>query len=82
MADIWERSDDPQANFSLLTAANEVWCKVMFLHMCVILFTGGCLHPRGEVGQIPPSDITGYGKRADGMHPTGIHSCFYENLGK
>ena len=41
----------------LLPPANEVWGKVMFLHLCVILFTGGsaqpprCLPP--AVGQTP-----------------------------
>ena len=28
-------------NAFLLPPANEVWAKVMFLHLCVILFTGG-----------------------------------------
>ena len=32
----------------LLRHANEVWGKVMFLHLCVILFTGG-LHSRRGV---------------------------------
>ena len=31
---------------------------------------GGGLHP-GVVGQTPP----GYGQRAGGTHPTGMHSC-------
>ena len=30
-----------------LPPTNEVWGKVMFLHLCVILFTGGGLHPGG-----------------------------------
>ena len=29
----------------------------------------------GEVGHTPPSDTTGYGQRAGGTHPTGMHSC-------
>ena len=38
-----------------LPPANEVWGKVMFLHLCVILFTGegstwgGVLHPGGRL---------------------------------
>ena len=32
------------------------------------------------VGQTPPSDTTGYGQRAGGMHPTGMHSCFILKL--
>ena len=41
-----------------LPPANEVWSKVMFLHLCAILFREGVclqggLHP-GGVGQIPP----------------------------
>ena len=31
-----------------LSPANEVWGKVMFLHLCDILFTGGDLHPGGS----------------------------------
>ena len=40
---------------SVLPPANEVWGKVMFLHLCVILFTGGggLLTP-GGAGQTPP----------------------------
>ena len=37
----------------------------------------GGLHP-GGVGQTPPcppSNSTGYGQRASGMHPFGMHSC-------
>ena len=71
----------------LLPPANEVLGKVMFLHLCVILFTGGSasreggLHPGevciqgGLVRPPSPSDTTGYGQRAGGTHPTGMHSC-------
>ena len=62
----------------------------MFLHLCVVLFTGRGLHSGGVCiqgvcipggvcigeGADPPSDTTGYGKRVGGTHPTGIHSCF------
>ena len=36
----------------LLPPANEVWGKVIFLHLCVILFTGGV------PGQVPPGRYT------------------------
>ena len=32
----------------ILPSSNEVWGKVMFLHLCVILFPGGGLHPGGR----------------------------------
>ena len=64
--------------------------KVMFLHLSVILFTGGggvCqipsrrhpppgqTHPWADTlpGQTP---IQQTATAADGMHPTGMHSCF------
>ena len=49
---------------------------------------GGGLH-RGGVVCIqggwadhapPPSDTTGYGQQAGGMHPTGMHSCYILRL--
>ena len=36
-------------NLTIFTGRNEVVAKVMFLHMCVILFTGGCLLMGGGV---------------------------------
>ena len=37
----------------------------------------GGMHPWGVcIGQTPPPDTAGYGQRAVGTHPTGIHSCF------
>ena len=55
-------------NVKSLPSANEVWGKVMFLH----LFTGrGVLCPAGSLsagslsGRTPPVR-----QRADGMHPT------------
>ena len=64
--------------------------KVMFLHPCVILFTGGVGFPVCITGHMtrgsasrgvgpPPRDTTGYGQRAGGTHPTGMHSC-YSNI--
>ena len=57
---------------SLLLPTNEVWGKVMFLHLSVILFTGGSLCPGGiSVRETP------IGYRAGSTHPTGMHSCLY-----
>ena len=65
--------------------------KVMFLHVSVILFTGGGVwqadtplagrHPLP--GQSPPWADTphrqappGMATAVDGVHPTGMHSCY------
>ena len=45
-------------SFWLLPPANEVWGKVMFLHLCVILSQGG-LHRGGRVGR-PSLGTAGY----------------------
>ena len=57
-----------------LPPVNEVWGKVIFSQACVILFRGG-LHSEGGRTIPPPSDTMGYGQRAGGTHPTGMHSC-------
>ena len=58
--------------------------KVMFLHLSVILSTGGCLAdtppgrhpPRADTlpprADTPPPETATAG---DGTHPTGMHSC-------
>ena len=56
----------------LLPPANEVWGKVMFLHLCVILFTGGSasegvciqggLHPGGSASRGSASEGEGVGQ--------------------
>ena len=61
----------------------------MFLHLCVILFTGesasgGSASRRGVflqggVGR-PTLSITEYGQQAGGTHPTGMHSCNLNTL--
>ena len=77
----------------LLPPANEVWGKVIFLHLSVILFTG-----RGYLGRYtPPRDqehpldqkhpltrftpravhAGKYGQQAGSMYPTGMHSCVF-----
>ena len=41
---------------------------------CLVLggaWSGGCLTPGGSGGDPPPRTATA----ADGMHPTGMHSC-------
>ena len=49
---------EPKLLKHLLPSANEVWGKVMFLHLSVCSRGGGCiqgwvLHPRG-LGRLPP----------------------------
>ena len=38
---------------NLLPPANDVWGKVMFLHLSVILFTGGGVYPSMQWGRHP-----------------------------
>ena len=52
----------------------------MFLHLSVILSTGGVsallhagIHP--PWADTPP-DTMGYGQQAGGTHPTGMHTCY------
>ena len=71
---------------TFLPPANEVWGKVIFLHLSVILFTGGgvpghvpprVVHPLGRYIPLytPRQCMLGYGQQAGGAHPTGMHSC-------
>ena len=60
----------PRWGFSFVTAANEVWGKVMFLHLCVILFTGEegvCPTPHRQtlLGIPPNADSPGLGRPLD-----------------
>ena len=74
-----------------ITARKRSCGKVMFLHLSVILFTGG-VSTSGCGGCLPlvpgglPLGLGGYTPRADtppveitieagGTHPTGMHSC-------
>ena len=71
---------------SIFTGRNEVVAKVIFLHLSVILFTGGPPPPQpgrnppgtrppcqGEPPPPPGSRLQH--QRAAGTHPTGMHSC-------
>ena len=73
-----------------LPPANEVRRKVIFSQACDIPSVnggGGCLHPGevciekgglhrgGGMGRPPTLHTMGYGQRAGGTHPTGMHSC-------
>ena len=70
-------------SMELLPPANEVWGKVICLHLSVILSTGGCLVSGGcLVGGmrcLVPGGANGGDPRtataAGGTHPTGMHSC-------
>ena len=47
----------PPDMFRLITGRNEVVATVIFLHLFVILFTGGCL-PQCMLGYHPPQEQT------------------------
>ena len=51
------------------------WAKVMFLQVCVILFTGG-VSASVHAGIPHPPRSRPPGQRAASTHPTGMHSCF------
>ena len=64
--------------------ANEVWGKVIFLHLSVLLFTGGGLASKHEsqVTGLQPGGSASRGlahppgtRKAGGTHPTGMLSC-------
>ena len=76
----------------LLPPANEVWGKVIFLHLFVIVFMGGlCLSarwdttatpqnhaPPGTMHPSPAAEHAGrYGQRAGSTHSTGMQSCSF-----
>ena len=75
-------------NELLLLPPVNVWGKVIFLHLSVILFTGGStslhagIHPLGadtpqDLRQAPPTAVHAgrYGQQAGGTHPNGMQSC-------
>ena len=57
-----------QTMFNLLSPANEVWGKVMFLHMCVILFTGGWLPSMHHMSHVQGVCIVGVWIQGDQTH--------------
>ena len=82
-------------HYCLLPLANEVWGKVIFLHLFVISSRGDTwagtpprqvhAHPLGRYnpsGRYSPGAVHDgrYGQRAGDTHPTGMHSCFHVHL--
>ena len=66
-----------------LSPANEVCEGYVFTGLSTrggggVSTSGGGLHP--GVGLADPPDTTGYGQRAGGTHPTGMHSCLVSTL--
>ena len=57
---------------TIFTARNEVRAKVIFLHLSVILFTGGSGTPPPRAD---PQCMLGYGQQVGGTHHAGMHSC-------
>ena len=56
---------------TLLPPANEVWGKVMFLHLSVILFTGGGESAPLHAGIHSPGRDTTLGRHPLGRNPLG-----------
>ena len=73
---LWFYRFTNNAHECLLPPANEVWGKVIFLHLSVILFTGGgtwaCTPPTAGTppGQVPPWVGTPPGQ----VHPPGRYT--------
>ena len=62
------------ARTSVSTPANEFWGKVIFLHLFVILFTGGCLLPGGVCSRgcwLPEGGVCSLGFGSGGSAPWG-----------
>ena len=58
----------------LLPPANEVWGKVVFLHLCIILFTVGSASRGVRIqGGLPPG--------GGGLHPGGRGICIQGEKG-
>ena len=69
---------DPYLLLSYLQPTNEVWDKVMFLHLCVILFTElsasreGDLHPGGSASRgVCIQEVGGLHQGSWDLHPGG-----------
>ena len=81
--DLYPDSDPQSLLHPFLPSANEVWGKVMFLHLSVILFGGGVYPSMNGAGGScpggclpPPPTPTQTAFEAGGTHPTGMHSCW------
>ena len=48
----------------------------MFLHVSVILSTGGGRQTPPRQAETPPPPPSRTATAADGTHPTGMHTCF------
>ena len=78
LPDIWSTSGR-YASYYIFTVCKQSCGKVMFLHLYVILFKGGGVHPPRQThppGRHPPSPHPERATTADCTHPTGIHTCF------
>ena len=56
--------------YLIFTVRNSNWEMVMFLHLSVILFTGG-----GRASKDMACVVGETATAMDGAHPTGMHSC-------
>ena len=72
---IWRIYRSPTMNqhfhniiFVFLPPANEVWGKVIFLHLCVILFIGGVCFPACITGHMTRGSAS-----VGGLHLWGLH---------
>ena len=64
---------------SYLPPANEVWGKVIFLHLSVILFTGGACVVAGGCAWLPGACMVAGGVRGSGgacVVTGGMHGCW------
>ena len=73
LASVWKEIIDLYRNTltrerELLPPTKEVWGKVMFLDLCVILFASGCVW-KIPSGQTPPWADTLSGQTAPGQTP-------------
>ena len=77
---IWRIYRPPTTNqyfhniiFVFLPPANEVWGKVIFLHLCVILFIGGVCFPACITGHMTRGSASVGGLHLGGLHLGGLH---------
>ena len=63
-----------------LPPANEVWGKVMFLHLSVILFIGGVPGPRGGGCLVPGGLVSAWKVPGPGPGPASYWNSFLFNV--